>query len=156
MVLIAKTVLDKDGNLHSKGNTILKNFSINTLNSNPLTWSNIVRKDTNNLDINFVKPFLKGAGLEIQNLLKIADWFPYYYVTYLMELSNVLNSIGIVSFKGLFKNNLEFFNTSLGIELDSKTIDIIPNNIDDNTKIGELSDIFFPFVNLNYPLFLYN
>lgn len=79
--IIYRTRLDKNGNLtFDRGDfEVHKMFTVVCLNKDPFKWCDIVRKDTDNLNKDFVKKFLDDNGLSFENMSKVAEWFPFYY-----------------------------------------------------------------------------
>lgn len=127
-----------------------KTFKLILLNKDPFEWTSTILKDTDNRKETFVKSFIEGAGLSYENLLKVSEWFPSYYTSFLMEASNTISLLGFEEFKKELKEELNKIQKDLG-----KTVDIL-KEINKDTKIGELSDILFPFTQIGNMLICYN
>lgn len=146
--------------LNSKGELIIdkvvseKQFRILTLTQNPFLWTKEIQKNTDNFNEKFVKNFLKDNGLSFNKLSSVYDWVPYYYTAFLMELANSIKELGIVSFKDLLKDYQ--FPPLFNFKFEDKMLDLIPETIDKNTKVGVLSDIFNPFTNVDFMMFVFN
>lgn len=151
---IIKTKLNDKGDLVLDKVVSTKTFSILTLTLNPFQWHDFIKKDTNNFDEKFVQKFLKDVGISFSKLRAAYDWVPYYYVTFLMELSNSIKELGIGSFKENLRNYV--FPKQLNFKFDDKMLDLIPETINEKTKIAALSDIFNPFTNVDFMIFTFS
>lgn len=125
-------------------------FNLVLLNKDPFEWVSNILKDTNNKDKDFIKKFIEGAGLNYDNLSKVADWFPAYYTTFLIEASNTISSLGFEEFQKRMKEELNNLQKGLGAAVDNLPV------ITKDTKIGELSDILNPLTQINNLLICYN
>lgn len=125
-------------------------FNIILLDKDPFQWVTTVLKDTNNRDKNFIQTFIKNTGLDFNKLSNIANWFPAYYTSFLMEVSNTISCLGFEEFKNNTKAELDKLQKGLGIILDKLPV------ITKDTKLGELSDMLNPLTNINNMLICYN
>lgn len=151
MSKIILTKLDAEGNLVRIGSEELKVLKIIRLSENPFLFSDKVKVYTNNLDEKFVKKFISDNGLAFDELKKIRDWFPFYYVTYLMELAEAIKDFGI---KYIKKEMLNYFQ-EINILSDplKNLVNNISNDLNKNTKIGTISDEFSTFTNIDFIMF---
>lgn len=145
-MLVYKTALDKNGNLILKKKQKVKNLSVCFLQSNPFDWCELIRKDTAELNKKFVNNFLKDNKINIKNLENIVKWFPFYYTTFLLEISNSIYNLGAENFKQQLKNIF------LSRNIPDTLVDRIPDNLDENTDVKIISEVFFPYIDLNYPI----
>lgn len=145
-MLVYKTALDKNGNLILEKKQKVKNLSVCFLQSNPFDWCELIRKDTAELNKKFVNNFLKDNKINIKNLENIVKWFPFYYTTFLLEISNSIYNLGAENFKQQLKNIF------LSRNIPDTLVDRIPDNLDENTDVKIISEVFFPYIDLNYPI----
>lgn len=145
---IILTKLDADGNLIQSGSEEFKVLKIIRLSENPFMFSDKTKIYTNNLDESFIKKFLEDNGLDFKKLKTITDWFPFYYVTYLMELSEAIKTFGIK----YIKNEMLKYFQEINILTDSlkRLVNSISNDLNKNTKIGTISDEFNAFTNIDF------
>lgn len=127
----------------------IKQLSLVLLDKDPFGWATTVLKDTNNRDKDFVTKFVEGAGLSYDNLSKVADWFPAYYTSFLMEASNAISGLGFEEFQKRMKEELDKLQKGLGAAVDKMP------KLTKDTKIGELSDILNPLTRINSLLICY-
>lgn len=151
MSKIILTKLDAEGNLVRTGSEELKVLKIIRLSENPFLFSDKVKLYTNNLDEKFVKKFISDNGLDFDELKKIRDWFPFYYVTYLMELAEAIKDFGIKYIKNEMLNYFQETNI-LSAPL-KNLVNNISNDLNKNTKIGTISDEFSTFTNIDFIMF---
>lgn len=144
------TKLDPEGNLIKAGSEEIKVLKIIRLSENPFLFSDKVKIYSNNLDKEFVKKFLSENGLEFDNLIKITktDWFPYYYVTFLMEIAEAIKVFGIRYIKN---EMLKYFEEiKIMSEPLKKLVNSISNDLNKDSKVGIISDEFNTFTNIDY------
>lgn len=137
--IVYHTKLDKNGDLtFDRGDfEVHKMFTVVCLNKDPFKWCDIVRKDTDNLNKDFVKKFLDDNGLAFDKLSKLSEWFPFYYTTFLLESANC---ISLYDYDTL-KDNLKLsFDELFGKGKMTAVVDTLPDGIDKDTTVGKLSD----------------
>lgn len=127
----------------------VKQLSLVLLDKDPFSWATTVLKDTDNRDKEFVMKFVEGAGLSYDNLSKVADWFPAYYTSFLMEASNAISSLGFEEFQKRMKEELDKLQKGLGAAVDKMP------KLTKDTKIGELSDALSPLTSIDNLLICY-
>lgn len=145
-MLVYKTALDKNGNLILEKKQKVRNLSVCFLQSNPFGWCELIRKDTAELNKKFVNNFLKDNKINIKNLENIVKWFPFYYTTFLLEVSNSIYNLGTENFKQQLKRIF------LSRNIPDTLVDGIPDTLDENTDVKIISEVFFPYIDLNYPI----
>lgn len=139
---IIQTVLDKDGNLRKKKAVDYKEIKILTLTQNPFFWTDILKKDTDNLNESFVKNILESNEISFEELKRNGWWYPFYYLTFLMEISRIIEEKGVESLKSFLKKVVK-----------SKSIvDDIPDNLDGSTRLSEISEVFSIYTQIEYAL----
>lgn len=146
MTKIIKTKLDGNGKLVLDKIEKIRMLELTPLVKDPIKWGEITKLDTANLNKDFVVNFLKQNGLSFQQLKKITNWFPFYYTAFIIEIGNAVNKLGISE----FKNQLKFL--FMKNKIPDAVIDSIPDDINEDTDVGKLSDIFNPFTNIGYML----
>lgn len=140
MQIVYHTKLDKNGELtFDKGDfEVHKMFTLVCLNQNPFLWVETVKKDTDGLNKDFVKKFLSDNGLDFDKMSKLAPWYPFYYVTFLLESSNCIAMYDYDKFKENLKLSIdEIFSPKSKV---SDILNTLPNSITKKTTVGELSD----------------
>lgn len=142
------TKLDPEGNLIKAGSEEIKVLKIIRLSENPFLFSDKVKIYTNNLDEKFVKKFLKENGLEFDKLKTITEWFPYYYMTFLMETSEAIRIFGIK----YVKNEMLKYFEDIKILSDplKKLVNSVSNDLNKDSKVGNISDEFNTFTNIDF------
>lgn len=145
-MLVYKTTLDKNGDLVLEKKQKIKNLSICFLQTNPFEWCDFIRKDTAKMNKKFVNNFLKDNKINIKNIQEIIKWFPFYYTTYLLEISNSIYELGIEAFKQQLK---ELF---ISRNMPETLINRIPDTLDEKTNVKTISEVFYPYIELNYPI----
>lgn len=154
MAIVVNTILGKNGELkrdRSKEET--KTFRAVHLTADPFAWTEIVKKDTDCLDEAFVKTFLETAGLQYDKLQRVMSWFPAYYVAFLMEVSHCVTTLGADRFKSTL---LEYESVTALDKFKPKIEAIVSSvdcsEIDENTDIGVLSDVFNKLTDIDFVL----
>lgn len=132
---IVETVLDKNGNLKKKGVIDYKEIKAFTFYQNPFLWTDIIRKNTDNLNEAFVKKLLEDNNISFDTLKETAWWFPYYFLSFLMEISTIIRNKGIKDLKRFLHKTLKA----------KDMIDKISDKIDLDTSLEDLSRNFYSF-----------
>lgn len=150
---LIKTALDENGNLIRAKDLVIKQLKVITLLDDPFEWVETVKKDTNNYDKAFIKKFFKDLKLDFDSMSDQADWLPYYYTAYIMELSNVIRELGIKKFKDSLLDK-EMTIGNVNFIFSKKILDTIPDNLNEKTTVEKISDIFNGFINVQYLMFM--
>lgn len=153
---ILTTKLDKNGDLFFDKTIEKNNLKIITLYSDPFQWSDIIKKDTGNIDLNFVKKFIKDINIDFKSMTEVLSWYPFYYTAFLLELSNVIKELGIINLKNFLKDTKVKLLGRDCFTFDEDLLNMIPDDITNKTKIEKLSDIFNGFTNIEYMLITYS
>lgn len=142
------TKLDSEGNLIKAGSEEIKVLKIIRLSENPFLFSDKIKIYTNNLDEKFVKKFLSENGLDFDKLRTIVDWFPFYYTTFLMEISEAIRVFGI---KYIKHEMLKYFeDIKILTEPLKKLVNGVSNDLNKSSKVGTISDEFNTFTNIDF------
>lgn len=147
---IVLTALDKNGNLIKKGTKEVKNVKIIRLSDDPFLWTDIVRKNTGNRETAFCKKFLKDNKFDIDKMNAINSWFVEYYTAFLMELSKVICDLGTPEIKAALHRYFKMW--GLYSKEVMMVIEDIPDEINEDTKAGIISDAFSSFTNIGFLL----
>lgn len=139
---IIQTVLDKDGNLRKKNAVDYKEIKILTLTQNPFVWTEILKKDTDNLNEDFVKNILESNEISFEELKRNGWWYPFYYLTFLMEISRIIEEKGVESLKSFLRKIVKL----------KSMVDDIPDDLNNNTRLSEISEVFSIYTQIEYVL----
>lgn len=129
-----------------------KTLSIITVNSDPILWTDTVRKDTKNLNEKYVIDFLSKNKMTAND--KLAYWEKFYYVSFLLRLSYAIKNVGIQVVKETLLD-AELLVGKQNMRIDRKFILTLPE-VDEKTSIEDLSDYFNFLANFGNMLFIYN